>query len=173
MKAAASKLNTLVERIIREEPDPTINFLGHSMGGMVIAYWISQQDSDFLEKHVGSVVTLDSPLFDGHPLADLVDRIKSCKAWADIKKGSDVLKSINEYSKTTERVPFYHINSSAIGDLLPGGVELAGSCENLKTSLISQTFSHLNHSCLWSKESTYDLLARVIFSPHRLSPVDD
>lgn len=165
--AGASKLDRLVKRIVQVEPDVSIDFLGHSMGGMVTAYWISQQDSGFLSRYVGSVITLDSPLLDGHLDGSL---FSSCRfddqAWLDIANPDSVaLANINDYSKTTLRVPFYHINSSAIGDVLPGGVQIPGSCGTVATDLISQLFSHLSHSCLWYENDTLNWVANVIFSP--------
>ena len=170
--AAASKLDTLVKRIVSLEPDTTLDFLGHSMGGMVVAYWVSQQNSQFLLQHVNSVVTLDSPLYDGHPFDH---PFSSCppsnsQAWADISNGSAVLESINNFPTTSQRVPFYHINSSAIGDVLPGGTQIPGSCGNVATDLVSQLLSQFFfHSCLWLEDSTYDWVARVMFAPESIS----
>lgn len=169
--ASASKLDWLVKRISEVEPDASIDFLGHSMGGMVIAFWISQQDSEFLRRHIRSFVTLDSPLFDGHPgfMPGSCNPFSS-QAWRDINNSDRLaLSSINNYSKTTQRVSFYHINSSAIGDVLPGGVSLPGSCGVVSTNPILLLFSYPFHSCLWEETKTLDWIARVIFTPESIN----
>lgn len=86
--AAAKKLSRLVKHIYDSEPDTVFDFFGHSMGGMVIAYWVYLQETAYLQRSVGSVVTIDSPLYDGHPLSILQSIVSGCQSSADIVPGS-------------------------------------------------------------------------------------
>ncbi len=161
---ASERLDRLVKSTVLREPDAVVHLLGHSLGGLVAAYWVSKQPSSFLGDHVGSVITLDSPLFDGHPL---YNPFSSCPtdspSWRDINGSSGVVAAINDYSRTTGRVPFFHINSSAIGDVLPGATLLPNGCGFPEQQLLSQL---LDHECLWSEPQTYSQVADVLFASH-------
>ena len=62
VEEAAGKLGTLVNRSIRLDPNSTFILIGHSMAGLVAAYYVSQLSPDFLSERIQAVVTLDSPL---------------------------------------------------------------------------------------------------------------
>ena len=176
VEAAAAKLDILVKRVVEIEPDTVIDFVAHSMGGLVTGYWVSYQDSEFLKQHVGSVVTLDSPLKDGQPesfvsiFSSFSVETGACQVGAqalrDVTQDSAVLRIINDYSLTTRRTNFFHINSSLIGDVLPGGVELKGDfgeCGDFTTlGLLNFTY---HHNCLWDEATAIDLIAKAVFSP--------
>lgn len=164
--AAAKKLSRLVKHISDSEPDTVFDFVGHSMGGMVVAYWVYHQETAYLQRNVGSVVTIDSPLYDGHPLSILQSLVSGCQSNVDIAPGSSILSAINDYSRTTDRVTFYHINSSAIGDAFPNGVRLPSTCGDVSIEVTVQLFFH---GCLWDEAATHSWVARIVFDESSIS----
>ena len=127
---AAQNLSSLINNLTSQAPDVQIDIVAHSMGGLVAAYWVSNQDSDYLKQHVRSVTTLDSPLLDGFPISSGITSVCSRydQATIDLFNHSPVLKEINQYENTTHRIPFFHVNSTKIGDLLPRGKDLGRPC---------------------------------------------
>lgn len=161
---AAGRLDELIRQVVAQEPAARFYLAGHSLGGMVAAYWVAQQDDAFLRRHLGAVITLDSPLRDGHPLESPISGCASAtsQSWADIRQGSAALQAINDYPRTTGRAAFYHINSSSVGDVLPGAAVLPYACGNPNDPLLSQI---LYHNCLWEEEQTYAQIAEIALAP--------
>lgn len=161
---AAGRLDELIRQLVAQEPAARFYLAGHSLGGMVAAYWVAQQDDAFLRRHLGAVITLDSPLRDGHPLESPISGCASAtsQSWADIRQGSAALQAINDYPRTTGRAAFYHINSSSVGDVLPGAAVLPYACGNPNDPLLSQI---LYHNCLWEEGQTYAQIAEIALSP--------
>ena len=129
---ASQNLDLLLRRIAAPEPGVKIDIIAHSMGGLVAAYWVAGQESNFLNRHIRSLTTLDSPL---RGLSDNVVAFANyclaapiAQSPEDLEMGSDVVGQIGRVETTTQRVPFFHINSSWIGDTLPGGDYLGNPC---------------------------------------------
>ena len=162
--AASERLDWLIKQVAAQEPSARFYLAGHSLGGMVAAYWVAQQEDAFLRRHLGAVITLDSPLRDGHPLESPFSGCDTATSpsWADIREGSWALREINDYPRTTGRAAFYHINSSSVGDVLPGGETLPNACGNPNDRLLSQIFSH---NCLWNHGQTYAQIAEIALAP--------
>lgn len=59
---AASKLDELLETIVERDPQASFDLLGHSLGGLVIAYLAATSPPEGIMSRVNSMVTLDSPL---------------------------------------------------------------------------------------------------------------
>jgi pimeloyl-ACP methyl ester carboxylesterase len=62
-----------LDRLIRKFPNTTFDIVGHSLGGLVAAYWVSggaedqqwlSENPPFLKNSIHSIITLDSPLND-------------------------------------------------------------------------------------------------------------
>ncbi len=93
-----------LDRIIKAYPSETkFDIITHSMGGFVALYWVAKA-SDAEVDRVRSIVALDSPLLGAparNPLSGCDDDSQS---WSDLKRGSDVVRTINTYERTTHRV---------------------------------------------------------------------
>jgi len=117
---AAQRLEQLINRMSQLEPDATFDLIGHSMGGMVAAYLIATKPE--LEQKLHSVITLDSPL-DGEirkpPIGSACDF--TLQSWKDIDENDPhVVSTITTLGNSSVLSKFVAINSSPIGDVLPG-----------------------------------------------------
>jgi len=107
-------------KIVAAYPEAHFDIVGHSLGGFVAAYWVSQQSSETLSR-IHSVVTLDSPLGDVPNLSGIADPLlelffpgclDSSGSWHrttfEIIKGNPIHYSdaIEDVSKTTHRANF-------------------------------------------------------------------
>ena len=119
VEAAAQELETFINRILVLEPDSRFVLVGHSLGGMVAAYFVSQQDRDFVSENIQAVVTLDSPLL-GHPFDNPLSTCRAGDAaWQGILGHTDVVGTIEGIGQPEALSLFLTINSSTIGDTLP------------------------------------------------------
>lgn len=138
----------ILDKMVRRFPDAVYDIVGHSLGGLVAAYWAaggsaSEQfltdDPQFLRDRLHSVITLDSPLNDTEGIAEIRRKYfwvigpsrSACAAdsqsWNDLQ-GEDprVRDTIWRTDPTTGanaltgKVALVHLNSTVIGDLLPG-----------------------------------------------------
>ena len=178
---ASQNLDLLLRRIAATEPDVKIDIIAHSFGGLVAAYWVAAQDSDFLNRHIRSLITLDSPL-NGTANINLIIYCTEGPylSTRDLTIGSDVVRQIGRVEATTHRVPIFHINSSWIGDTLPRGNDLGSPCGGglaFLWSALAMLFnpwlilvagplgSAAEHSCVWTDSRSHDLMTQeVIFA---------
>ena len=132
---AASSLNWLITQLLSQRSDLELDIVSHSMGGLVAAYWAAggsesdnflSEESDFLSSHIHSIITLDAPLnstqlfFNPTWVCDF-----NTQSVDDLQGQSPVSERILEtddrgLNLLTGLIDFVHINSTAIGDLLPG-----------------------------------------------------
>ncbi|GEM_PF-3577583 len=59
---SSSMLNLMIAEILQKYPSAKIDIVGHSMGGLVAAYWAATHQDDQKLKSIHSVITFDSPL---------------------------------------------------------------------------------------------------------------
>ena len=120
-KASAS-LGRLIDHILQSEPGAKFDIIAHSMGGLVVSYYVAQQEDGFLKQHVHSVVLLDSPVSPGLQIETSLTSACSLTdpSWQDMLPGSGVIRSISDSSKTTLRVRFSAVLATPIGQWLPG-----------------------------------------------------
>lgn len=117
VEEATEKLRRLIERIVQLEPETQFDLVGHSMGGMIAAYLVATLPEDS-QRHVRSVVTLDSPLLGEtrEPLSS------SCSfgntSWQDIKGRTDVVDSLASIQDSEILAKILSINATDIGDVL-------------------------------------------------------
>ena len=133
--AAAGKLDDMVSTL----PDGTVvDIIGHSLGGMVAAYWVSTQEREFLDTRVHAVITLDSPMRGANLRGRaqlLVQWFRSLfeteaelcpgdsQSWRDIKKEDpEAVNRFTDPQNSTEQEAFAAVNCTPvpIGDVLPG-----------------------------------------------------
>lgn len=123
------ELDRLVDSVVAQSPNVKLDIVAHSMGGMIAGYWASQQTEVFLRDHINSIITLDSPL-NGKLLADIVSLNWVCNdddpSVDDISRAdetvTDAIASVDGAGSNvlSSRVNFVHVNSTFVGDLLPG-----------------------------------------------------
>ena len=78
---ATDRLDRLVKRFVNQGPDVALDFIGRSKGGVVVGYWISTQNSEFLSRIEQAAITLDSPPR-GQPISNPIGASR-----ADNKRG--------------------------------------------------------------------------------------
>lgn len=155
---AAQQLEKFINRIIALEPDSRFVLVGHSMGGMVAAYFISQQSRVFVTEKIQAVVTLDSPLT-GHPIRHPLSKCDvSAISWDDILGYTDVVSSITSIRNPHVLSKFLTINSSDIGDTLDGARDLEIACAPL-----GGLFG-LGHSCGFNDQLALSAISSTVNS---------
>jgi pimeloyl-ACP methyl ester carboxylesterase len=135
VKDASQHLEALINQILRLEPDARFVLIGHSLGGMIAAYYVSQQPEAFVEEKIQKVVTVDSPLlgYPNHKPGSACS--KAGPTWQDIFGNSDVVPAIGRIQNQPMVERFYAINSTEIGDtLLDHGRNLTTlNCASVRT----------------------------------------
>lgn len=63
-----ANLTALIEGAVAKNGNRTVTLIGHSMGGMVATYFLAGKPADWIERHVGGLMTISSP-YGGSPLA--------------------------------------------------------------------------------------------------------
>ncbi|MCH7860818.1 MAG: alpha/beta fold hydrolase, partial [Proteobacteria bacterium] len=101
-----------VAEILDSEQLSGCTVVGHSMGGMVATYYLSQPLSDSVSDRIEAVVTIDSPLR-GTTLAPPASAcLTSDTAWRDIRGESDVLSWIDGLRTAPELSKLFAINAT-------------------------------------------------------------
>ncbi len=128
VEAAAARLETLVDRIVELDESAEVVLIGHSLGGMAAVHYLANQGRDFVLDRIRAVVTLDSPL-GGEPFRS---PLSSCsfesQSWTDIRGDSDVVPTIGSIRESALLERVYNVNSTDIGDDLPGANHLQVGC---------------------------------------------
>lgn len=119
VQQAADRLKQLIDRIIQLEPGTQVDIIGHSMGGMVAVYLMATLSEDEKER-VHSIVTLDSPLLGEPQQAPGSTCVFNSQAWEDIGGLSPVVSVISSIGGPRTLGRLLAINSSPIGDVIPG-----------------------------------------------------
>ncbi len=168
VEAAAERLDRLVKQIAAVEPNAELTFVAHSLGGMVATFWVSEQTDQFLARHVRSVITLDSPL-DGHPIRNPRSQCgEEDQSWQDIGFFNPVVSApLSDRSRTAFRTSFFHMNSTRIGDTLPGGIGLPGGCGSTTIDYFG-----VDHSCLIDGSgNALPSITSIVTSPESTPPL--
>lgn len=116
---AASQLEGLLYSITEDHPNATFSIVGHSMGGVVAAYFAATTDWALLDR-VHSIILLDSPV-QGVPMVNQFT--SACDpdfsfSWQDMLPGSAVISIIG--TEACARFDaFYAVASTPIGQGLP------------------------------------------------------
>ena len=128
VRDAAASLDALLESLHAQEPEREIVLLGHSLGGMVAAYYMAEFAPHEIQSQIKSVITIDSPLF-GYPQRNPFSACHpDAQSWQDILGVTDVTKSIKSIEGSLLARKFVHLNSTDIGDSLVGGDEVRLNC---------------------------------------------
>ena len=128
VREAAATLGTLLGALHAQEPDRLLVLMGHSLGGMVAAYYVAELAPPEIRHRIRSIITLDSPLLGYSKSNPLSVCRPSAQSWEDVLGVSDVVKSIESIEGTNLAKKFVNLNSTDIGDSLSGGREVSLEC---------------------------------------------
>ena len=128
VKQAADRLELLSYRLVATSPGTNILIVGHSLGGMVATYYLSQQSVDFVLSRIRGVVTLDSPIGGDHRTPPRSPCSPDAQSWRDIHGESDVVSSITTVVDPRITTRIVNANSTDIGDELPGAAVIGLEC---------------------------------------------
>lgn len=124
----AGRLAQLIQRIVDESPDSPIVLIGHSMGGMVAAYYLSALAPQDALDRTQAVITVDSPL-QGTTLSNPFSSCLSTDpAWQDIAGKTSVVSKIADLRTSPVLSRFFAINSTNVGDHVPGAYFWEAGC---------------------------------------------
>ena len=151
VRNAATKLSSLLTSLHDREPNREIVLIGHSLGGMVAAYYVVEVAPPEIRSRITSIVTIDSPL-QGH---DFRNPLSVCpevaQSWQDIRGRTEIVRSVNSIQSTDLAKKFVHLNSTAIGGYLAGAHHLRLECAEVSKILgvlIGLVLTGgLDHSC--------------------------
>ncbi len=152
-------LDLLITRILQINDETQIDIIGHSMGGVIAAYWVATHQDDSRLKNIHSVITFDSPLQGLEGSKVTVGKLLTClgddTAWNELHEDSDVMRTIQERQPDTI-VPLVTIR--AVGDIsvTDSRATLPGEWRDLHRPMGS-------HSELWS-DPIPDALRLVAFA---------
>ena len=167
VRNAATKLGSLLTSLHAREPSREIVLIGHSLGGMVAAYYAAELAPPEIRSKVASIVTIDSPLL-GH-----LDRnpFSACPAtaqsWQDIFGGTEIVRSINAIQRTDLAQKFVHMNSTGIGDYLDGARSVRLECRQelaMQFGLIGDLWGLLTdgHSCGFYDPEAFSEIVKIL-----------
>jgi pimeloyl-ACP methyl ester carboxylesterase len=172
VKDSAKHLESLVNQVLAKEPDAKIVLVGFSLGGLVASYYVSQQPMAFVWKHIGRVVTIDSPLRGDPRLGNgcTTDRngtkVPVGRVWADIDKNSEVVRAITGmgYERTMR---FTNINSTNIGDFLDGAERVLLGCGSFDDFDPWSMFGLIpkSHDCAFWSEEGLRAISKAVNTP--------
>jgi hypothetical protein len=174
---ATEHLKALIARLDQLEPGVQVDLIGHSMGGMVAAYFMSQEP-EMARRHVRSVIALDSPL-QRFPFVPLCGGYGP--AVEDILGRTGVVPAIRSLEGTDLAARVTSIAATDIGSPIPGSplieVHCAGSEDkwsqigNMILGSIGAAIgaqiggvhdAWKSHSCVWEDEETMGIVAGVV-----------
>ena len=133
VRNAARRLNSLLQSLHALGPDRETVLIGHSLGGMIAAYYVVEVAPPDVRAKINSIITIDSPLlgYDSrNPFSDCPDIAQS---WQDILGESQIVPSVNSIQDTDLAEKFVHLNSTNIGQSLVGGREIHLECGTQST----------------------------------------
>ena len=128
VRNAATELSSLLNSLYAREPSREIVLIGHSLGGMVAAYYVVELAPPEIRSKIMSVITLDSPLL-GYPAKNPFSACPAtAQSWKDISGESDIFRSVKSIQGTGLIKKFVHLNSTDIGGSLQGGLSVNLEC---------------------------------------------
>ena len=128
VQVAAARLGDLLENLHTQNPDREIVIIGHSLGGMVAAFYAVELARPELLDSISGFITVDSPLLGdprGNPFSNCTD---STQSWRDIRSESNVVPTISSIQNGGLDEGSIHLNSTDVGDSLAGGYTVDLEC---------------------------------------------
>ncbi len=149
VRNAATKLGSLLTSLHDREPNREIVLIGHSLGGMVAAYYLVEVAPPEIQSRITSIVTIDSPLLGHQDTNPLSSCLETAQSWQDIFGRTEIVRGVNSIQSTNLAKRFVHLNSTPIGDYLVGAHHLNLECAKGAMSLGGLIGAVLSggHSC--------------------------
>jgi len=89
------QLDSQLRAILKAHPHATIDLVGHSLGGVVAAFWVANYATDDMLEHIHSLITFDSPLEGIHSFAAIEGYYLSGPVWDDLHPASSQIAAID------------------------------------------------------------------------------
>ena len=128
VRDAATKLGSLLTSLHDRDPNREIVLIGHSLGGMVAAYYLAEVAPPDIRSRISSIVTIDSPLLGFDIRSPRSPCPEGAQSWQDIFGRTEIVSSINSIQSTDLAKRFVNLNSTPIGDYLAGAHHLSLEC---------------------------------------------
>ena len=161
--AGAESLRTLMDRLVDIDPEVRFDLVGHSMGGMAIAYMMATENrSDFRERVI-TMTALDSPLL-SHPVSNPFGTCSAeSQALQDIFGIGDapVVVTIANLGFRDAAGRFLSINATLVGDTILGTRGIDVGCAGVIG------FLGFGHSWVFDDPVTLGIIGDVITWPAR------
>ena len=135
VRDAANKLDSLLSVLNAREPNREVILLGHSLGGMVAAYYVADVASSVIREQIRSIITIDSPILGFTGRNPLSDCLVTAQSWQDILGESPIVRSIESIEGTDLAEKLLHLNSTDIGNSLLGGRVIELECNEQEAVL--------------------------------------
>ncbi|MFQ5665687.1 MAG: lipase family alpha/beta hydrolase [Candidatus Binatia bacterium] len=146
--AAAARLGPAVDRLARAAPDCPVALVGHSLGGLVLRYYLQHSPAP----HVRRIVTLGTP-HQGSELARLLPAAR-----ARLAPGSALLHTLNAADRVRQQFDVIAIRSAFDAIVLPPeNAEYPGA--------FTVSVSGVGHNALLFSSKIYHLLAENLSAP--------
>ena len=142
MRDAGNKLDSLLSALSAREPDREIILLGHSLGGMVAAYYVADVASPEIKGKIKSVITIDSPLLGYSNENPFSNCPLTAQSWQDILGESPIVRHIESIEGTDLAAKLLHLNSTEVGDSLLGGRVIDLECKPELGGVLSVIMGH-------------------------------
>ncbi|HVA91848.1 MAG TPA: Mbeg1-like protein, partial [Chloroflexota bacterium] len=149
LEASASALNSQLSQIVQSDSQATFDVVGHSLGGVVAAYFVVHDaDTDMLQR-IHSVITFDSPVLGITPFDTATSALLSGPVLFDLQPGSAAIQAINDSSSglvATLTLPSdqYAISTSSEGDTTYTNNNRVYTISNDQDNVIMSSTSQLN-----------------------------
>ncbi len=142
VRDAGNKLDSLLSALSAREPDREIILLGHSLGGMVAAYYVADVASPEIKGKIKSVITIDSPLLGYSNENPFSNCPLTAQSWQDILGESPIVRHIESIEGTDLAAKLLHLNSTEVGDSLLGGRVIDLECKPELGGVLSVIMGH-------------------------------
>jgi pimeloyl-ACP methyl ester carboxylesterase len=118
LAVAAYQLDTQLRAIVQQHPHATFDLVGHSLGGVVAAYWVVKYATPGMLSRIHSLVTLDSPVSGIKSPSAIVGSVVSGPVWLDLLPTSGPIRAIDDpisgvVAKLSRPVRQYSISTHA------------------------------------------------------------
>lgn len=128
VQRASEHLARLVSEIRSSDPEAKFVIIGHSLGGMVAAYYASQESPQFVRERIQRIVTIDSPLL-GHPFNNPLSGCHhKSQSWVDINANGNVTAAIRGIQDQSLLGRIMTVNATNVGDWIHGGENISSGC---------------------------------------------
>ena len=96
LAVAAYQLDTQLRALVRAHPKAGFDLIGHSLGGVVAAYWVVKDATPGMLSRVHSLITLDSPVSGTKSPSAIIGGVFSGPVWLDLQPWSAPIRAIDD-----------------------------------------------------------------------------